>query len=192
MSARERRGRPRSTGITGGRGEGDEVDPALWCLPAPTAGTGRRGGRRRTPTACRGCRAMTVAMGTTENDGENARAEGKEGAAWIWGERERRRGREGERGRVGEGPEEAGALATLSSPASVPARWSGGSAPLFRPGSGEQGRRRQGEAGRFGRVGQVAGAVASWAFRPRGEGGFLLFPFLFLFFFCSVLFNLGI
>ena len=96
---------------------------------------------------------MTVAAGTTENGGEHARAVGIEGEREV-DLRGRRRGREGERGRVGEGPEEAGALATLSSPASVPARWSGGSAPLFRPGSGEQGRRRQGEAGR---------RLASWA-----------------------------
>ena len=132
---------------------------------------------------------MTVAAGMTENGGEHARAVGKEGAAWIWGERERRRGREGERGRVGEGPEEAGALVTLSSPASVPTRWSGGSAPLFRPGSGEQGRRRQGEG--LGR------RLASWAGLaceqgppgPVREG--VLFLFFSLFFF-SVLFHFKI
>ena len=88
------------------------------------------------------------------NGGEHARAEGIEGEREVDLAGERRRGRGSERGEWERGPRRRGPLAPLSSPASVPARWSGGSAPLFRPGSGEQGRRRQGEAGH---------QLASWA-----------------------------
>ena len=75
---------------------------------------------------------------------------------------------------MGERPEEAGELATLSPPASVPARGSGGSAPLFRPGRGN----REGAREEVGWAGGAAaaqfGAGGQW-----GEAG--LFPLFFLF-----------
>ena len=64
---------------------------------------------------------------------------------------------------MGERPEEAGELATLSPPASVPARGSGGSAPLFRPGRGNREGARE-------EVGWAGGAAAA-QFGPGGQWG---------------------
>ena len=112
---------------------------------------------------------------------------GERGGDGSGGERERRGGRGRAWGRAGGAIEEAGGAGDL-----IPHRrrreGAAGTHPCSDPGQGNRERRRQGEAGRFGRVGQVAGAVASWAFRPRGEGGFLLFPFC-IFFIISFLFN---
>ena len=91
---------------------------------------------------------------------------------------------------MGGRPEEAGELATLSPPASVPARGSGGSAPLFRPGRGN----REGAREEVG----WAGGAGVWVAAQLGPGGEVLgrgssggkralFPF-FLFFLCLFLF----
>ena len=72
---------------------------------------------------------------------------------------------------MGGRPEEAGELATLSPPASVPARGSGGSAPLFRPGRGNREGARE-------EVGWAGGAAAA-QFGPGGKRAF--FPFFFFF-----------
>ena len=94
---------------------------------------------------------------------------------------------------MGGRPEEAGELATLSPPASVPARGSGGSAPLFRPGRGnrEGAREEVGWAGgaaaaQFGPGGQWGGKRAFFPFFSFSLPGFCflficLFPFLFYF-----------
>ena len=114
------------------------------------------------------------------NGGERV-GRGEEGSGADPGER--RRGRGSERGEWERGPRGRGPLAPLSSPASVPARGSGGSAPLFRPGRGN----REGDAG--GRVGwgDWAGGVRGW--RPSlGRGAVGERAFSFFFFFCSVLF----
>ena len=79
-----------------------------------------------------------MAASSMVNGGEHARAEGIEGEREVDLAGERRRGRGSERGEWERGPRERGPLAPLSSPASVPARWSGGSAPLFRPGRGNR------------------------------------------------------
>ena len=83
---------------------------------------------------------------------------------------------------MGERPEEAGELATLSPPASVPARGSGGSAPLFRPGRGnrEGAREEVGWAGGAGvrpSLGRAGGVRCRWATGP--VGGKACSPFFF-------------
>ena len=55
---------------------------------------------------------------------------------------------------MGEGPEEAGALAILS-PRHRRREGAAGTRPCSDPGRGNREGRRQGEAGRFGRMGQV-------------------------------------
>lgn len=98
-----------------------------------------------------------------------------------------------------------GELATLSPPASVPARGSGGSAPLFRPGRGNREGARE-EVGWAG--GAAAGGGPAWAggggFGPRVQWGgeralfpllsfsvlFSVFSYLFISF--SVLFHLKV
>ena len=57
---------------------------------------------------------------------------------------------------MGEGPEAPGAWRPYLLPASVPARWSGGSAPLFRPGRGN---REGGEGGEEAAEGGGEGGV---------------------------------
>ena len=120
------------------------------------------------------------------NGGEHARAEGIEGEREVdlTGEAQRPRGRAG--GEWERGPRRRGALATLSSPASVPARWSGGSAPLFRPGRGN---REGGEGGEVGWAGVggagVRGCGPVWAGGSSGGEA----PSPFVSFFLSDLFS---
>ena len=108
---------------------------------------------------------------------------GKRRAAWIRGER--RRGRGSERGEWERGPRERGTLAPLSSPASVPARGSGGSAPLFRPGRGnrEGAREEVGWAGGAG-VRPSLGWGGSVQMGHGSSGGEGLLPFFFSDCFC--------
>ena len=78
---------------------------------------------------------------------------------------------------MGERPEEAGELATLSPPASVPARGSGGSAPLFRPGRGNREGARE-------EVGGAGGAGVRPSLGRGVSGGGKACSFCFLFFDC--------
>ena len=161
------------------------MDPALWCLPAPTTGTGRRRGRRRTPTACRGCRAMTVAAGTTENGGEHARAVGIEGEREVdlTGEAQRPRGRTGVSGREARG----GGGSWRPYPPRRRRGGAAGTAPVPTPvgGTGKGARGRGGLAG-------WAGGRPSWASGPVGGEGpslsFFLLSVLFSVFFLFVYF----
>ena len=98
---------------------------------------------------------------------------------------------------MGGRPEEAGELATLSPPASVPARGSGGSAPLFRPGRGnrEGAREEVGWAGGAGvrpSLGRGFGPVGGEGFSFSFSALFVLFSvfFLFVYFlFCFISFK---
>ena len=142
-------------------------------------GRSRRSRRREVVRARRRGDRGTVAASSTVNGGEHARAEGIEGEREVDLAGERRRGRGSERGEWGRGPRERGPLAPLSSPASVPARWSGGSAPLFRPRSGEQGR---GEGG--GGLGRGRGGAVQMGHGSSGGEGLLPLFFLFSDCFC--------
>ena len=129
------------------------------------------------------------------NGGEHARAAEIEGEREVDLAGERRRGRGSERGEWERGPRRRGPLAPLSSPASVPARGSGGSAPLFRPGRGN---REGGEGGEVGWAGVGGGAGVRpslgrggrcrWATGPVGGGRAFSFAFFLLFIYFSFLF----
>ena len=99
------------------------------------------------------------------NGGERVGRGEEESGADLGGKREAQ-GPRGERGEWERGPRRRGELAPLSSPASVPARWSGGSAPLFRPGRGN---REGGEGGEVGWAG-VGGCGGAAQFGPGGFG----------------------
>ena len=170
---------------------------------ARSRGRSRRSRRRGVVRARRRGDRGTVAASSTVNGGEHARAEGIEGEREMDLAGERRRGRGSEQGEWERGPRRRGPLAPLSSPASVPARGSGGSAPLFRPGRGnrEGAREEVGWAGGAGVRGcgpvWAGGVRCRWATGPVGGGGLLLllsfsvlfsvFSFLFISF--SVLFH---
>ena len=147
-------------------------------------GRSRRSRRREVVRARRrGDRGM-VAASSTVNGGEHARAEEIEGEREVDLAGERRRGRGSERGEWERGPRGRGPLAPLSSPASVPARWSGGSArpcsdPVGGTGKGTGGGEWAGATGPGG-----SGVAAQFGPGCSGGTGLLLF-----FFFCSVLFS---
>ena len=88
-------------------------------------------------------------------------------------------GPRGERGRVGDGIEEARAWLPYLLPASMPVRRSGGDAPLFRPWSGEQ---ERGESDRGNGPGRPDGPGGPAWLRagPSGPGGSFSFLFVLL------------
>ena len=112
------------------------------------------------------------------------RGEGRSGADLGGKKREAQRPR-GERGRVGERPEEARGLASLSSPS--PARGCGGDGPCSNPGRGN--REGEGEWERWARpAGPGVGPVG-----PGVQWGVFSFSFfLFLCLFCFLLYFLFI
>ena len=182
VSERERRGRPRSTGITGGRGGRGRGGSGAMVPP------GSNGGHQstwRTTTDAYGMSGVQGDDGGRGDDGERRRARsgsGEGGSGVDLGERDRRRGREGERGRVGEGPEEVGALAALSFPVAGEGVRRG-PAPVPTPVGGTgKGRERPSEVGQAG---------SAWGSAQLGQGpvGGVPFPLFSVCFLCCIFFS---